>query len=113
MRCVFPILVALIAATAPLAADRRPEKLLGVVADDEKGQITFVVWASGCAQKADFRVERSGKTLTLVRLQRDACKMMPQRMDLTFTLAEVGLKPHDVFTVTNPFTASVMQASMQ
>jgi hypothetical protein len=106
-------LVAALAATAALAGDASPEKLLGLSADDEKGQITFVVWASGCAKKADFRVELAGKALTLVRLRPDSCKMMPQRWDLTFTLAEVGLKPHDVFTVTNPFTPNVNEASMR
>jgi len=106
------LMLAVLAATAAIPAERRPEKLLGLGADDEKGQLTFVVWASGCAQKADFRVERSGSTLTLVRLRPDSCKMMPQRMDLTFRLAEVGLQPHDVFTVTNPFTPSVNEASI-
>ncbi len=104
--------MALLAATTALPGERRPEKLLGLDADDEKGRLTFVVWASGCTEKADFRVERSGKALTLIRLRRDSCKMMPQRTSLTFTLEEVGLEPHDVFTVTNPFTSSVNEASI-
>ncbi len=110
MRSLLLALV-LLAAAAP-AGERRPEKLLGLDADDEKGRITFVVWASGCAEKSDFRVERSGTVLTLVRLRRDSCKMMPQRTELSFTLEEVGLKPHDVFTVSNPFTSSVFEASI-
>jgi hypothetical protein len=112
VRSLFLILAAMLACGTAVAADRRPEKLLGIDADDEKGRITFVVWASGCAQKADFRLDRAGTALTLIRLRPDSCKMMPQRMDLTFTLEEVGLKPHDVFTVTNPFTPSVNEASM-
>lgn len=112
MRLVLLTVVAVLVAGTTLAAEGKSEKLLGLSADDEKGLVTFEVWASGCAKKADFRVERSGTALTLIRLRPDTCKMMPQRWSVSFTLAELGLKPHETFTVSNRFTPSVNEASI-
>lgn len=103
---------ALLAAAAVHAADRKPEKLLGLRADGDKGELAIDVWASGCTEKAHFKVERAGDQLTVFRLQRDSCKMMPQRTTITFTFAEVGLRPNQAFTVRNPFTSDPSAASV-
>ena len=74
-------------AGATAAAGRRAEKLLALRADAEKGELVVEVWASGCTQKADFRIERAGEVLTVVRLRPDACKTTPERATVTFTYA--------------------------
>jgi hypothetical protein len=104
---------AILAAPGARAGGTRPEKLLGLRVDEAKGQITFDVWTGGCTTKADFRVERSAEGFTLVRVRRDACKMMPMAMQVEFTFAELGLKPHVAFTVGNRFALDADSASMQ
>lgn len=103
---------AALAAAAVQASDRKPEKLLGLRADGEKGELAIEVWTGGCTAKAHFKVERAGEQLTVVRLQRDACKMTPERTTITFTLAELGLKPGQIFTVRNPFAGDPFAASI-
>lgn len=97
------------AATSAAAADGRPEALLGLRVDGERGQLVLEVSDSGCTTKQDFKIERAGDELTVVRLRRDACKMMPQRGTVTFTFEELGLKPHQSFTIRNPFTGEPFQ----
>jgi hypothetical protein len=111
MRAVV-VAAAVLWAVAARAGDGKPEKLLGLSADGEKGQVTFEVWTGGCTQKAHFRVARTGSELTLVRTQRDSCKMMPQRSTVSFTFAELGLKPHEAFTVANRFVADPEEAAI-
>jgi hypothetical protein len=103
---------AILAATAARAGDGKPEKLLGLRVEDEKAQVTFDVWTTGCTRKADFRLERSAEGFTLVRVTRDTCKMMPMATQVTFTFAELGLKPHAVFTVGNRFAANPHAAAI-
>ncbi len=93
-------------------AGGKPEKLLGLRADADRGQLVFEVWTGGCTEKRSFRVERSGAELTLIRLERDACKMMPQATTVSFTLDELGLKPHQPFTVRNAFVADPSAAAI-
>ncbi len=104
---------AILAASGAQAGEAKPEKLLGLRVDEAKSQITFDVWTSGCTEKTDFRVERSAEGFTLVRVRRDACKMMPMVMQVEFTFAELGLKPHAAFTVGNRFAPGAISASMQ
>jgi hypothetical protein len=97
------IIGALLLAGSALAADERPESLLGVSTDFDAGKITFEVASNGCTARKDFRGELKDGTLTLIRLGRDACKRMPERMKITFTLAELGLSPNKPFAVGNRF----------
>jgi hypothetical protein len=103
---------AILAASVAGAADGRPEKLLGLRVDDDKGQVAFDVWTTGCTEKRDFRVERSAEGFTLVRVERDTCKMMPDTTQVTFTFAELGLKPHAAFTVGNRFAVGPVSAAI-
>lgn len=104
---------AILTASGAQAGEGRPEKLLGLRVDEAKGRITFDVYTSGCTEKEHFRVERSAEGFTLVRLRRDACKMMPMAMQVEFTFAELGVKPHAPFTVGNRFAPDAISASMQ
>lgn len=89
---------------APLqAGEGRPELLLGLATDFETGHIIFEVASRGCTERDDFRVEFRNSTLTLYRLRPDACKAMPQRLQLTYSLAELGVSPHHGFSLGNRF----------
>jgi hypothetical protein len=83
------------------AEEARPESLLGVGTDFGAGKITFEVASSGCTTRKDFRCDFKDGTLTLLRLQRDSCKAMPEKVKITFTLAELGLSPNKPFTLGN------------
>lgn len=97
------LLGALLWAAPALAEEERTEALLGVASDFDAGKVSFEVASTGCTGKKDFRVKRDGDTLTLLRLRRDACKAMPQRTKIDFTLEELGVTPHKPFKVANPF----------
>lgn len=97
------IMGALLLAGPALAADERPESLLGLSTDFDAGKITFEVASSGCTARKDFRGELKDGTLTLIRIGRDACKRMPERVKITFTLAELGLTANKPFAVANRF----------
>jgi hypothetical protein len=99
-RAVFVLGALLVAGTAG-AAEQPPEVLLGVGTDFDAGQVTFVVASTGCTTRADFRCDQKDGKLTLIRERRDACKAMPQRLTITFTLKELGLSPHQPFTLGN------------
>ncbi len=82
------------------------EPLLGLETDLESGLVVFVVASSGCTSKADFRVENENDTVSVYRLQRDACKRMPFRERIDFRLDELGLSPHKPFALGNLFVVN-------
>lgn len=92
-----------VALWATAAAATPLEPLLGISTDLDRKEITFEVVASGCTKKEDFRFEYTNHVLTVIRLRPDSCKAMPQKIDLTFKLAEVGIDPYIPFTIANPF----------
>ncbi len=63
------------------------EKIAGFSVDTE--QMTFTVWNTGYTDKSSFELEvvsvGSVYQIKLVRIRRDYGKMMPQRMEITFT----------------------------
>lgn len=77
------------------------ENLLGLETDFDARQIVLVVASSGCTNKGDFRVEFKEEVLSVYRLQRDACKRMPFRERIVFSLEELGLSPHKPFKLGN------------
>ena len=85
------------------AGDERPELLLGLTTDFEAGHIVFEVASSGCTEREDFRGECLDSTLTLYRLRIDTCKAMPQRIQLAYSLADLGLSPNHDFALGNRF----------
>jgi hypothetical protein len=97
-------------AVPALAAEEPPEALLGVSTDLAAGQVVFEVASNGCTAKADFRGRLEGAVLTLVRIRRDACKAMPRREPIAFSLAELGLKAHQPFTLGNRLVVSEASA---
>ena len=101
MRKTVLFLGALLVSGAALAAEERPETLLGVATDFDAARVTFEVASNGCTTRKDFRCDRKDGTLTLVRLRRDTCKAMPSREKIAFTLQELGLSPHEPFTLGN------------
>lgn len=77
------------------------ENLLGLETDFDAKQIVLVVASSGCTGKGNFRVEVKDEVLSVYRLQRDACKRMPFRERIAFTLDELGVSPHKPFALGN------------
>lgn len=88
------------------------EALLGMQTDFRGKTITIEVVGSGCTDKGYFRLDFSNDVLTVYRLQRDACKAMPEKIGLTYTLEELGIDPNKPFRVGNPFIVNEYLAGM-
>lgn len=88
------------------------EKLLGLSFNYDKSEVTIMVYTTGCTTKADFQFKVNGSNLQVLRLKRDACKMVPQATSFTYTLAEAGLKPDRAYVITNKFVASPLLAAI-
>jgi hypothetical protein len=101
------------AALAAAAWAGEPEVLLGFSLDAEKGQVVLEVASTGCTGKADFAFERQGEVLTVVRKARDACKAMPSRARLEFTLAEAGVDVRTPLRLANRFVADELSANLR
>ena len=103
---------AVLVAAAALAGEGRPEKLIGLTVKPDDAQVVFEVYTTGCTEKSDFRIERSGDGFTLVRLHPDTCKMMPLTTTVVFTFAELGVRPHAAFTIGNRFAPDTATAAL-
>ncbi|MCK4536761.1 MAG: hypothetical protein KAT93_07085 [Desulfuromonadales bacterium] len=101
MKKIGVVICLLMFVLAARAEAEQLENLLGLETDFDTKQIMFVVASSGCTSKGDFRVEVKDEVLTVYRLQRDACKRMPFRERIVFTLDELGLSPHKPFALGN------------
>lgn len=98
-----------------LAANRppaKPEILLGFWMDEDKQEVGIRVYTTGCTAKSDFKFRVTGNNLQVERIRRDACKMMPRALDLTFTLTEAGLKANKAYVLKNKITASPLGAQL-
>lgn len=88
------------------------ETLLGLQTDFRGKTITIEVMGSGCTDKGYFRLDFSNQVLTVYRLMRDACKAMPQKTSLSYSLDELGIDPNKPFRVDNPFIVNEFLAGM-
>lgn len=104
------LLFLLLAAATAGAEEREP--LLGLQTDFRGKTITIEVVGSGCTDKGYFRLDFSDDVLTVYRLQRDACKAMPQKTSLSYTLEELGIDPNKPFRVGNSFMVNEYLAGM-
>jgi len=95
------MLFILLGASAALAEQK--EVLLGLTTDFDKEALTIGVASNGCTERKDFRLDFADNVLTVFRTRRDACKAMPGKLSLTYTLREAGLSPHKPFRVGNAF----------
>lgn len=98
---------------AASAYSAQPEELLGVSLNSEKKEITIDVASSGCTRKEDFRFEMRDNTLTVLRLQRDACKAAHTKLRLAYSLKEAGIDPHKPFRIANSFVVSEFSANLK
>lgn len=89
-------------AASPAYAEKA-EDLLGLATDFDSKTLTIEVVSSGCTGKSSFRLNLNGNTLTVYRIGRDACKAMPSKVKITYSLEEVGMNPHAPFKVGNRF----------
>ncbi len=87
----------------PAFAAGQPEKLLGLTTDFGGKTITIEVAGSGCTGKDSFRPEFKNEVLTVYRIKQDACKAMPSKVRISYSLDELGINPHHPFRIGNPF----------
>jgi hypothetical protein len=91
--------------TMPALADQT-EPLFGIVTDTEKKTLSIWVESSGCTDKSYFTFTLEDDVLTFKRIKRDACKAMPMRHAITYSLEELGIKPQKLFRLGNPISYS-------
>lgn len=104
-------IIAMLLGTTTAWAEVR-ESLLGLHTDFTAQTLTIEVASSGCTDRSHFRLNFSDDILTAYRTRRDACKAMPQKISLTYTLDELGIDPHRPFRVDNPFVVNEFLANM-
>jgi len=97
----------------PVANGGNPEKLLGIILNDDKQEITIHVVSSGCTQKADFSFEMKRDTLTVIRIKKDECKAMASEVQFSWSLKEVGINPNKPFVIRNKFILNKFVANIQ
>jgi len=92
-----------------------PEPLLGFELDGDDFRIT--VAQKGGTSHNSFRIDvkksDEGQFVTVVRIVRDDCKMMPQRETLTFMTEEIGINPRKPVFITNSFVGYTLGADMR
>ncbi|MBU1109348.1 MAG: hypothetical protein KKB51_21895 [Candidatus Riflebacteria bacterium] len=107
--------MAIFSFAAPLDA-AIAEPLLGLELNADAGSIRITVAQCGGTQKNSFRfdVQKNGNEqfLTVLRIQKDECKMMPQRETFDFSLIEIGIDARKSVFVTNSFVGDEMFADM-
>ncbi len=74
--------------------------------DPEAKTVSIDVSSTGCTDKSYFSAALDGDVLTFKRIRRDACKAMPRRQTIVYTIAELGLKPNASFRLGNPLVIS-------
>ena len=81
-----------------------PEPLLGVEIDS--AAIRLTVTQCGGTSAGSFRIDVAERDkiqeVTVVRIAKDECKMMPQRETLTYDLKKVGIDPNRPVRIVNP-----------
>jgi hypothetical protein len=82
------------------------ETLLGVAVNPEAKTITIDVSSSGCTDKGYFTFALENDVLIFKRIKRDACKAMPHRTTITYSLAEIGIKSGSSLRIGNAITFS-------
>ncbi len=92
-----------------------PEPLLGFELDGDDFRIT--VAQKGGTSHNSFRIDvkksDEGQFVTVVRIVRDECKMMPQRETLTFMTEEIGIDTRKPVFITNSFVGYTLGADMR
>ncbi len=91
------------------------EPLLGFELDGDDFRIT-VAQKGGTSHNSfrfDIRKTDEGQFVTVVRIVRDECKMMPQRETLTFMTEEIGIDTRKPVFITNSFVGYTLGADMR
>ena len=99
----FILFILIVFIVSPFAKCGNPEKLLGIIFDYDKGEVTLVVVSSGCTQKSDFVFEIKGDSLTVIRKKRDDCKAMESPEHFTYSLKEAKIDPNKAYVILNKF----------
>ncbi|PKL45173.1 MAG: hypothetical protein CVV41_03525 [Candidatus Riflebacteria bacterium HGW-Riflebacteria-1] len=112
---VFIVLVIGLAVAASAQVREIPEPLLGIELDGNDFRITIAQKGGTFKHSFRFDVRKSGEEqfVTVVRISRDECKMVPQREVLTFTAEEVGVDPRKPVFISNSFVGYEFGADMR
>jgi hypothetical protein len=86
------------------AGAEQAEPLFGLTADAGAKTVSIVVSSSGCTDKSYFSFTLEGDVLIFRRIRRDACKAMPGRQAITYSIEELGIKADSAFRIGNPIT---------
>jgi hypothetical protein len=86
------------------AGAEQVESLFGLATDAEAKTVSIMVSSSGCTDKGYFSFALEGDVLIFKRIRRDACKAVPGRHAITYSLEELGIKPDSAFRIGNPIT---------
>jgi hypothetical protein len=112
---VFIVLFVGMAVAASAIEKPIPEPLLGFELDGDDFRIT-VAQKGGTNHNSfrfDIRKSDEGQFITVVRIVRDECKMMPQREVLTFMTEDIGIDPRKPVFITNSFVGYTLGADMR
>jgi hypothetical protein len=80
------------------------ELLYGLATDVEAKTVSIIIASSGCTDKSYFSFALDGDVLLFKRIRRDACKAMPMRQAITYSLEELGIRPESNFRIGNPIS---------
>lgn len=102
---IIGILLTLIAISGAMSAlAQQPEPIYGISTDATEKTLTVIVKSTGCTDKSYFSFSMEGDLLTFKRIRRDACKAMPMRHPITYSLEELGIVPQKPFRLGNPIS---------
>ncbi|OGK07694.1 MAG: hypothetical protein A2W80_19455 [Candidatus Riflebacteria bacterium GWC2_50_8] len=112
---VFIVLFIGLAIAASAQVKEISEPLLGVELDGDDFRITISQKGGTFKHSFRFDVRKSGEEqfVTVVRISRDECKMVPQREVLTFTAEEIGIDANKPVVITNSFLGYEFGADMR
>ncbi len=104
---IVAMLLAVVTISAAMPAQaQQVEPIYGISTDAKAKTLTVVFVSTGCSDKSYFSFGLENDVLTFKRLQRDACKAMPMRHPITYSLEELGIDPQKPFRIGNPIVYS-------
>jgi hypothetical protein len=92
---------------AAAAPQEQLEQLFAAETVDDGLSVT--VRSNGCTSERDFLIDTKpsarGTEIRMYRVKPDRCRVVPHRLKLLFSWAELKLKPHSKLIVINPIVA--------
>ncbi len=106
MKIIAMLLAVITISAATPALAQQVEPVYGISTDAKEKTMTVVFDSTGCSDKSYFSFGFENDLLTFKRVKRDACKAMPMRHPVTYSLKELGVDPQKPFRLGNPISYS-------